>query len=68
MTEPTEQALESPRERPCPICGGRTFTWGKAIDSNTRVVHFRPEGGIWGEGVPMQLRRCDTCGNIQLFA
>ena len=57
------------RTQPCPICGGRDYTWGSlskqgftfaADDASTLTRYFQIGTAIRG-------RRCDDCGNVQLF-
>lgn len=55
---------------PCPVCGGRSYSWGMLHASG---IKFIPESASILEkafqiGFRMSARRCDHCGNIQLFA
>lgn len=49
----------------CHICGNEKFIWGKLLGQAR--THFRPEGGIWGDGKPLNGRQCTRCGNVQVF-
>ncbi|MBL8119788.1 MAG: hypothetical protein J0L63_20085 [Anaerolineae bacterium] len=53
---------------PCPICGGRSFTWGLSVgESPTQRLYARPDGAGWGEGRELRTRECHDCGNVQFF-
>ena len=58
---------------PCPACGGRSYTWGSLSaqginftpdDAPILAKHFR--FGMFG--IELRARRCDLCGNLQIFA
>ena len=55
----------------CPICGTSAFSWGR-VDAHW-PIKFQPEdGGVLGQlaglgGEKLSARRCDRCGNVQLF-
>jgi hypothetical protein len=57
---------------PCPLCGGDKFTWGVAMGHYH--FKFKPDDAGWLKkntifgGQEIKARRCDSCGNIQLFA
>jgi hypothetical protein len=54
------------KESPCPICGGTRFTWGKPLGKT--YTRFRPaDAGLLSWGEPMEARKCNNCGNVQLF-
>jgi len=59
---------DQPKKAPsCPYCGGVSFTEGELS-----LVRFRPNhyGGLFGWLRPAQelrARKCNDCGNIQLF-
>jgi hypothetical protein len=55
----------------CPLCGSNRFTWGVAKGYGPLV--FKPDDSGWVKtffdvGTRIKARRCDSCGNIQLFA
>lgn len=56
-------------ERPCPACGGRSYSWGRVQGQG---FHFVAEdASIWrrffGMGWKLPARRCDGCGLLQIF-
>lgn len=60
----------------CPLCGSDRFTWGEARGFLTQTLTFMfklDKPGWWAKHFAMgnqeiKARRCDSCGNIQLFA
>jgi hypothetical protein len=57
-------------ENPCPVCGGGSYSWGTlgaqginftADDASIFAKFFR-------YGISVRARRCDLCGNVQIFA
>ena len=56
----------------CPLCGSDKFTWGVAIGHYP--FRFKSDDASWIArhttfgGQEIKARRCDSCGNIQLFA
>ena len=56
----------------CPLCGGDLFTWGVA--RGHIAPRFKPDKSGWLAkntifgGQKIRARRCEMCGNIQLFA
>jgi uncharacterized OB-fold protein len=58
-------------EQPCPNCGSRSYTWGTFTAGG---LSFMPDNAwiweYWRKLFQCKLpaRRCDDCGNIQLFA
>jgi hypothetical protein len=57
-----------PIRKPCPVCGGTSYTWGRTVgESPSQYVYFRADKGAWGDGKRMYARECNQCGNVQLF-
>jgi len=58
-------------EAPCPVCDGHTYTWGTLA---AHGINFQPDNAsrlrqwLWRGGFTIPARRCDVCGNVQLFA
>ena len=57
-------------EFPCHICGGRSYSWGSLA---AQGINFTPEDAsilakFFRFGTELPVRRCDDCGNIQVFA
>ena len=58
----------------CPLCGSDEFTWGVARGHYPLTFMFKlDKPGWWATHIAMgnqeiKARRCDSCGNIQLFA
>jgi hypothetical protein len=57
-------------ELPCPVCGGRSYRRGQL---RTQGIHFIADDApfwrkLFGFGWKLPARRCDDCGNIQLFS
>ncbi|MDG3008499.1 hypothetical protein [Paludisphaera mucosa] len=57
-------------ELPCPLCGANSYTWGSL---GAQGLAFTPEdaslvGKLFQVGVKLPARRCDGCGNVQLFS
>ena len=60
QTEPIQSGLK------CPCCGGSIFVMGDI--EGPMPLNFRKENSGWlGGRKPIQARRCEACGNIQLF-
>ena len=70
MEDASQEPLSS-RDRNCPICGAKDYKWGGlrvGKDKPGSFVYFRPDGSIWEDGdVPIYVRCCVICGNIQMF-
>ena len=65
---PKNAPSPDPTGKPCPLCGGSSFTWGRTVGQGpSEYIYFRAESGSWGDGKRMYARECDTCGNVQLF-
>jgi hypothetical protein len=70
--ESTKEATPVCAENACPLCGGGKFTWGVAVGK--MPLRFKPDNSGWLSkmtvfgGQTVKARRCDACGNIQLFA
>lgn len=51
----------------CFNCGGERFTWARTVSFRATV----DDGSVWNPprdiGMPVWIRRCDACGNLQLF-
>jgi hypothetical protein len=67
-----QQAQMGPAfDTPCPICGGLAYSW----DNGAYRDHPRfqaPQTPLWRRvlepgGPALAERRCDGCGNVQLF-
>jgi hypothetical protein len=57
-------------DSPCPTCGGSRFTWGML---GAQGLNFTPQDAsvirkFFTIGWELPARRCDDCGNLQLFA
>jgi hypothetical protein len=57
-------------EFPCHVCGGSVYTWG-GLGANG--INFTPDDAsflakFFRFGGTLPARRCDNCGNIQIFA
>lgn len=60
---------EHRNELPCPVCGGRSYDRGQL---RTMKIDFGyPSESFWQKyvvgGTKLPFRRCNDCGNIQLF-
>ena len=59
-------------QKSCLLCGSDKFTWGVAQGHHNLM--FKPDDASWLAkntvfgGQAIKARRCDSCGNIQLFA
>jgi hypothetical protein len=56
---------------PCPVCGGRSFTWGRPSESHG-FIRFLAAGrssfNLFGApGEKMLARKCNECRNVLLF-
>jgi hypothetical protein len=52
--------------QPCPVCGGREFTWGKPIAYGALV--FKGDNtGYFGQRKLLLMRECNNCGNVLWF-
>ena len=66
---PAEEArIES--KLPCPACGARDFSWGSLF---AQGINYKSDRASWiaklfRYGSELQTRRCEACGNLQLFA
>ena len=57
-------------ESPCHICGGCSYSWGRL---GAQGLNFMPDDAsvlakFFRFGFQLPARRCDNCGNIQIFA
>lgn len=56
----------------CPLCGSDKFTWGVAMAAYSIYclpLQFKLDNAGWfSGGLTVKARKCDSCGNIQLFA
>jgi hypothetical protein len=73
MTSDDEAQADPSDECPvCHVCGGDQFTWGCA--QGHQRLRFKPDGAGWLArntifgGEKLRARRCNQCGNVQLFA
>jgi len=65
----------NPRELPCPICCGASFTWGGVarIDHHSQGLRFFSQGRsilskmFMAGGEYLISRKCDCCGHVDLF-
>lgn len=65
MSKDTEETGSAARQS-CPLCGSDRFTWGVA--GGTCTLRFKPDNaGFFSVSTNVKARRCDSCGNIQLF-
>jgi hypothetical protein len=71
MSKDAEEVGSAPCN-PCPLCGSDRFTWGVAVGHYP--FKFHPDNAGWLTkhtaifgGQEIKARRCDSCGNIQLF-
>ncbi|BCM92739.1 hypothetical protein IAD21_04621 [Abditibacteriota bacterium] len=58
------------QNKPCPICGEMTYTWG--IMQGYRRLMFGADDESLSERLfatreTVHARHCDTCSNLQLF-
>jgi|688.fasta_scaffold672497_2 hypothetical protein len=55
----------------CLMCGNDRFTWGKAVGHYQQKFKSDDSGWITKNtvfgGQRIRARKCDACGNIQLF-
>lgn len=67
-----DYSYRSAEQYPCPICGAKNYSWGKPIAERFSLLLFsgnvlyRANEGVIG-GKKMRARKCNQCGNIQLF-
>jgi hypothetical protein len=58
--------------RACPCCGGQDYSWGRVEARNPAqpwsgwLLSFLP--GAESAVVALNARKCNGCGNVQLFA
>ena len=57
----------------CPLCGNSEFTWGRMRGHPVFPLKFMwDDAGVlkrcFAGGQTVKARRCDSCGNVQLFA
>lgn len=57
-------------EFPCPVCGGGSYSWGTLA---AQGINFTPDDAsaiarFFRIGFKLRARRCDLCGNVQVFA
>jgi ribosomal protein S27AE len=56
------------RNRPCPICGGEEFVWGRTSRSDAGWLGFKAnDHPMLTPGREVGARECQRCGNVQLF-
>lgn len=55
------------QESPCSVCGGAAFTWGETSRVDAGWLGFKPDGPKLFVGERVYARKCNDCGNIQLF-
>jgi hypothetical protein len=65
----SDEAGDKP-DLPCPVCGGRSYSSGTLA---SQEINFLPDDAsilrrIFRIGMQLRARRCDLCGNIQMFA
>jgi hypothetical protein len=71
LKAPAEKSGSGSEGNSCPLCGNSRFTWGKAMGHYPQK--FKPDDSGWLAkntafgGMEIKARRCDSCGNIQLF-
>jgi hypothetical protein len=58
------------QDLPCPICGGRSYSPGTLA---AHGINFLPNDAsilrrFFRIGFELRARRCDSCGNVQMFA
>jgi hypothetical protein len=64
--------MQNQNESNCPICGERSYSWG--IVQAQEYLKYKSDDagflekwtGLGGESV--RARKCNSCGNLQLFA
>ena len=60
------------REQKCPLCGGKDYAGGRMVVGKSvpgQSAVFRPNSGTWNDDdLPLDVRRCLGCGNVQFFA
>jgi hypothetical protein len=66
----TADEVGSKSDFPCPTCGGRSYTWGRLA---AQGINFAPDDApmlakFFRIGFELRARRCDLCGNLQIFA
>ena len=64
----TEETASTPRTS-CPLCDSNRFTWG--VTCTLHPLVFKPDEArrlAKLGGQTLKARRCNSCGNIQLFA
>ena len=71
MSGDAEEAGSAARNS-CPLCGSDRFTWGVAkghypLKFKSDDAGSLAKNTVFG-GQEIKARRCDSCGNIQLFA
>jgi len=64
------EEVGSKPESPCHVCGGRSYTWGSLA---AQSINFTPDDAsilakAFRFGWKLPARRCDGCGNLQIFA
>ncbi len=79
MSSPVDESI---RERPCIHCGGTNYTWANVtyyrgdMEGNIQLRENNPDpppralmGAVWSAFLrePLLARKCDKCGNVQLF-
>ena len=55
----------------CSECGQAEFTWGRLRDAEGGKIKFRPDGPfftILSTDETIRTRKCDNCGNLQMFS
>jgi hypothetical protein len=65
MSKDAEEAGSAARTS-CPLCGNDKYTWGVA--GGFHALMFTPDNaGFFSSPKKLKARRCDSCGNVQLF-
>lgn len=74
---------ETIRSKPCIHCGGTNYTWANVtyfrqgdVEGNVQLRENNPDppprglmGAVWSAFLrePLLARKCNNCGNVQLF-
>ncbi len=64
-------SMQNKTELSCPTCGGDSYSWGFVqghhnLKYKDDDVGFLGKNSVFG-GEPVKARKCNACGNIQLF-
>ena len=57
-------------DRPCPVCGDESYAWGTLGEEDINITPKDRSlvSKFFRVGVKFMARRCNGCGNVQLFA